>query len=79
MGGIVPLAYWEILTGVTEIVTSGMRKTEPVQVGNAASDCRNMVKTLAVEEPNIVEITILRVLPGVGGIRRRRWSRRGRP
>ena len=79
MGGIVPLAYWGILTGVTEIVTSGMRKTEPVQLGNAAGDCRNMVKTLAVEEGNIVGITILRVLAGVGGIRRRRWSRRGRP
>ena len=26
-----------------------MWKTEPVQLGNAAGDCMNMVKTLAVE------------------------------
>ena len=56
IGGIVPPARREILTGVTEIVTTGMAKTERVQIGNAASDCRNMVKTLAVEEPKMVEI-----------------------
>ena len=56
IGGIVPPARRETLTGVTETVTTGQKKTERVQIGNAASDCRNRLKTLEVEEPNMVEI-----------------------
>ena len=56
IGGIVPPARRETLTGVTETVTRGQAKTERVQIGNAASDCTNGLKTLEVEEPKRAEI-----------------------
>ena len=55
IGGIVPPARRETLTGVTETATGGQAKTERVQIGNAASDCTNGLKTLEVEEPKRVE------------------------
>ena len=48
IGGIVPAACRETLTGVTNTVTKG----------HAASDCRNWLKTLEVEEPKRVELEI---------------------
>ena len=54
--GIAPPARRETLTGVTETVTGGQAKTERVQIGNAASDCTNGLKTWEMEEPKRGEI-----------------------
>ena len=51
-----PPARRETVTGATETATGGQAESEAVQIGNAASDCRNGLETLEVEEPNMVEI-----------------------
>ena len=56
IGGIVPPARRETLTGVTETATGGQAETEPVQRGNAASDYTNGLKTWEIEEPKRAEI-----------------------
>ena len=56
IGGIVPPARRETLTGVTETATGGQAESEAVQIGNAASDCTNGLKTLEVEGAKRAEI-----------------------
>ena len=56
IGGIVPPARRETLTGVTETATGGQAESEAVQIGNAASDCTNGPKTWEMEEPKRGEI-----------------------
>ena len=56
IGGIVPPARRETLTGVTETATGGQAESEAVQIGNAASDSTNGPKTWEMEEPKRGEI-----------------------